>query len=637
MQKNHVFDKDLAKLLPKYGVKEPKKDLAKLKPSQWSEIRQKLPLHESDDAKAKQRLQALTKFEKLWKAQRPAKKTKKDTKKASSKTGVFLFVKQDSHVERRYDPPAMMMKAVSGTDLSQAIVKSCACMPARSLRRLPQRDESNSKAGKASKLSWEQLREMAYASTKQPVFENLTSHEFVVFAQQTEQCVPDSLRLSLIQNFDRLSRDELLANDFRAAASGNYIDPQTMQFAFPVFKPRKLRSVFDSDSESESESEEWNGEDEPEKSPSVSSAAVWMSGSNLVLPHSSCWGGASKWMSTAFIHELIDPNRGLGESKLWIPSIFDCQTQRGDKVIRSPILNLDLVRYASLYADIGAVFKQAIQPMLENVLGSKMGRREKVIVKAMRYVFQKPGDKYVGESHREGMGENIVAVAIYYPQISSREDGMRGGALRVEIPNHKFKKQPKSTGNAGRGKRRTGKRAKKRPTPPAPCHEFEIAEGSAVAFLNDGVHRVPLIVFAPDHGQEADTIPSPVHRRPKDDTSTAYDASPSPIVRTVLAFFVVGRQNSEHVVASDAAHGLNLDLYWRYVVHRWLRDCALTEASGEWLMATLFAYLFAADHAQYVHDKRAEMCREKENLTPLKVKNAGRPLTNMRRRMKGKN
>jgi len=135
------------------------------------------------------------------------------------------------------------------------------------------------------------------------------------------------------------------------------------------------------------------------------------------------------------------------------------------------------VRYASLYADIGRVFKLAIQPMLENVLGYKLNSREKVIVKAMRYVLQKSGDKFEGSEHREGMGENIAAVAIYYPQISSSDDGMYGGDLRLKIPKQRY-------------------------GDPRPSHEFKIKEGSAVAFLNDGVHSVPHMIYRKDGAEE---------------------------------------------------------------------------------------------------------------------------------------
>merc|ERR1712013_432945 len=135
-----------------------------------------------------------------------------------------------------------------------------------------------------------------------------------------------------------------------------------------------------------------------------------------------------------------------------------------------------------------------------------------------------------------------VAAAVYYPQISTREEGMRGGELGLKIP-------PQRHWNEIDDNRHS--------------HEFDIETGSAVAFLNDGVHHIPLIQYDPKS------------------TNT------EPIARTVLAFFIVDRRISDHIDASDAVQGLNLDLYWRYVVRRWLRDCALL-SDFEWMMESVF-------------------------------------------------
>ena len=71
--------------------------------------------------------------------------------------------------------------------------------------------------------------------------------------------------------------------------------------------------------------------------------------------------------------------------------------------------------------------------MFENILGYKLSDSEKIIVKSMKYVLQKPGDKYFGNIHREGMGENIIAIAIYYPQVNNIKDGMLNGKLKMNL------------------------------------------------------------------------------------------------------------------------------------------------------------------------------------------------------------
>eukprot|EP01083_Nonionella_stella_P300878 1029445_1 len=81
LQKNQVFDKDLLKLLPKYGVNDPEKDLKNLTLDQWKEIQDRIKKDRAEQLKdnaAKLRLQKkLTKVEKLWRAKRTKKKKKR--------------------------------------------------------------------------------------------------------------------------------------------------------------------------------------------------------------------------------------------------------------------------------------------------------------------------------------------------------------------------------------------------------------------------------------------------------------------------------------------------------------------------------------------------------------------------------
>eukprot|EP01083_Nonionella_stella_P302050 1039755_1 len=101
LQKHSVMDKDLIELFPKFGVKDPEKDLGKLKPKQWKEIQDTIKKDRAQELKggaAKQRLdKKFTKIEKLWKAARAAKKSNadKDDKKTSDKTSSKKKVKKD--------------------------------------------------------------------------------------------------------------------------------------------------------------------------------------------------------------------------------------------------------------------------------------------------------------------------------------------------------------------------------------------------------------------------------------------------------------------------------------------------------------------------------------------------------------
>ena len=63
-------------------------------------------------------------------------------------------------------------------------------------------------------------------------------------------------------------------------------------------------------------------------------------------------------------------------------------------------------------------------PIFEELLGvSFISKELRVIVKAMTYILNKPGDKYSGNKHREGMGEEIIGVEIYYPYINNAIEG----------------------------------------------------------------------------------------------------------------------------------------------------------------------------------------------------------------------
>ena len=94
------------------------------------------------------------------------------------------------------------------------------------------------------------------------------------------------------------------------------------------------------------------------------------------------------------------------DHKLWIPTVFNCK--ENEYGIDSEIPNLDRIKYKSLYQDIQEIFFNGMKSSFENVLGRKLYDKEKIIIKSMKYLLNKPGDKYLGNVHREGMGENII-------------------------------------------------------------------------------------------------------------------------------------------------------------------------------------------------------------------------------------
>ncbi len=67
-------------------------------------------------------------------------------------------------------------------------------------------------------------------------------------------------------------------------------------------------------------------------------------------------------------------------------------------------------------------------PIFERALGHPNLKNKylRVIVKMHTYILQR-GERFTSKEHREGLGENIKAVGIYYPEISN----IKGGNLVV--------------------------------------------------------------------------------------------------------------------------------------------------------------------------------------------------------------
>merc|ERR1712083_289735 len=115
----------------------------------------------------------------------------------------------------------------------------------------------------------------------------------------------------------------------------------------------------------------------------------------------------------------------------WIPSVFQVNDDATDCQLLSEIPNLDPYRYGNtMYPLIAELFLHQI-PQFENVLDLSLRNVPlKVIVKAQDYQLTdcKEEDSYLGNLHKEGLYEDIVAVGLYYYQI---DDGIQGGELEL--------------------------------------------------------------------------------------------------------------------------------------------------------------------------------------------------------------
>ena len=168
------------------------------------------------------------------------------------------------------------------------------------------------------------------------------------------------------------------------------------------------------------------------------------------------------------------------------------------------------------------------------------------------------------------MGENIVGIAIYYPQVSSKLDAMENGKLKLSIPDvcNSYLK--------------------------CGAIEFEIEEGSVIVFSNQGYHQLPIMRY----GHHMKT-------------------NGNAISRTILTFFIINQNNSEDVKASDdgmLCNLVNLEYYWKYYVLNMLRNGGLlhdNKSSYEWMYGVIKLYLFEDNFEDYVWYKRYKMRHEK--------------------------
>ncbi len=102
MQSKQVFDKDLLRLFPKYGVNNPEEDLCNVSEEKWAELENVLISAKRAELKDNAALlrfkKKITKITKIWKEQRKKRrnKTRPSTKKTSAAKRSSMKVKTPS-------------------------------------------------------------------------------------------------------------------------------------------------------------------------------------------------------------------------------------------------------------------------------------------------------------------------------------------------------------------------------------------------------------------------------------------------------------------------------------------------------------------------------------------------------------
>ena len=425
---------------------------------------------------------------------------------------------------------------------------------------------------------WAYFRDLALKRTQDRLVFDMDTDKWFLFAIYIkENAIDDDLRESLLYNLSLLAQDENVKYDLRDSNSGHYLNPLSFKF-----DPHR------SSIRMEEKDEMYRYTEERVINLYLKQTKYDKYGCMTYTILNDINGKLNK--STAFIHDLIDPNKNLKHHKLWIPTIFDCKYNGDDinKLIKSPILNLDYVKYRNLYKNIGDVFKILIQPSFEKLLGIRLGSNEKVIVKSMKYILQKNGDRYNGCLHREGLGENIIALSVYYPSITG-DECMGNGQLTISLMtqnNETFKEQEV-------------------------FHEFDIKQGSSITFYNEGYHQLKSIQYKdPDNGKK----------------------DKGPISRTILAFFLISpveKERNDIIPASDDKKlNVNISYYWKYYISYWLRnEYGNGNIDNKWMndLISLFLFGLNENYDRFVYKKRAKMRKEK-----------GRELTyGKRRRFRG--
>lgn len=166
-----------------------------------------------------------------------------------------------------------------------------------------------------------------------------------------------------------------------------------------------------------------------------------------------------------------------------------------------------------------------------------MYSHEKVIVKSMKYILTEPGAKYIGNIHREGMGENIIAVGLYYPTVSKQ---LNGSELELTVITdsdpyyHDYSNRPNKE-----------------------LYKFTINQGTMIAFSNECYHKLVSLEYK--------TTENNKNNSNKHDDETSFD----PLHRTIIAFFLVSPNND--IIMNNNGNNINLYYNTQYIINYWWR------------------------------------------------------------------
>ena len=280
-----------------------------------------------------------------------------------------------------------------------------------------------------------------------------------------------------------------------------------------------------------------------------------------------------EFQKIAHIHDLIDPNRGLdadpydssSEGTLWIPTAFKLKPESKEVVLASPeVVNLDVTRYP-LLRDAICELLTATLPLFEDVLRFPIREQCEMIecvVKAQDYCLPAGGMCYMGKLHREGVGEQIVAVAIHYPRIDAH---CQGGELNLMCLDSKYGQHTVKT---------------------------TIREGDTIVFSNEMYHQLSAIKNTGD---------SEAHR-------------------TIIAFFLTHPllMQTEYVPSNGRGDGWrHANQYYRALAagNVWLRECfAGIDLDFSWCVTLIVQYCAGDDRAIHGRRRRFRMSRSSKGV-----------------------
>jgi hypothetical protein len=180
----------------------------------------------------------------------------------------------------------------------------------------------------------------------------------------------------------------------------------------------------------------------------------------------------------------------------------------------------------------------AMVPLFEKVMNTSFeGKRIAAVVKSMTYLLDKPGDTYVGNSHREGMGEGIAAVGIYYPHVD--DDAMSGGQLGLTMLSIRDRHKKLY---------------------------FETQTGTLIVFSNECYHKLKQLKY--DFWEKV----SYWDRRKREQLKQSERfKNAKPIERSILAFFVMDcKHDRNREKMNELCNlGVNVGELWSVIVANW--------------------------------------------------------------------